>query len=100
MILVALSWDRYYASTGWIGVAIVLLLVVLPFAIAYWLTSTCTAWNGTVEGRCKKPRHGVRRCEIPEHGRAAQLVTFPEVMAALSLVVGVANVVILLGAAM
>lgn len=94
IIVIALTWDRYYEATGWIGVVIVLLLVLLPFAAAYWLTSTCTAWNGTVDGRCKKRRRGLRRCELAGHGRAAQPITLPEAVAVVCAIAGVVNVVI------
>lgn len=100
IIGIAAIWDRYHELTGWVGVVFIVILLLLPFAIAYWLTSTCTAWNGTVDGRCKKHRPGIRRCELTGHGRALQLVTLPEAAAALSLIVGVANVAIVLGAAL
>lgn len=99
VIVLALVWDRYYEETGWLGVIGAVLLVLVPFAIAASITWTCTAWNGTVEGRCKKRRPPFVRCEVTEHRRPAQLVTFPEVVAVLSIAIGIANAVILLGAA-
>lgn len=95
VIVVAAATDRCYEDTGWWGVMLAVLAVVLPFALATWLTWTCTAWNGTVEGRCGNPRHGWRRCEKPGHGRTKQFVTAPELAAVVSVLVGVVNAAII-----
>ncbi|WP_141990109.1 hypothetical protein [Rhodoglobus vestalii] len=96
MILVARSWDRFYEDTGLVGVILAVLAVLVPFALAVWLTSTCTAWNGSKEGRCQKRRPGWHRCEEPTHGRTRQFITLPEVAAVLSILISVANAVILI----
>lgn len=97
VILVAAATDRYYEDTGWFGVLLAVLAVVVPFALAGWLTWTCTAWNGSKEGRCEKPRRWWRRCELLNHARAQQFVTAPEVAAIFSLIVGFVNAAIVLG---
>jgi len=100
VLRVTLNWDRYYESSGVGGVIFAVVLTLLPFAIAAWLTSTCTAWNGSVAGRCRKPQRGFRRCHLAGHARSSQLLTAPEAAAALALVAGVLNVVLLLGTAL
>lgn len=97
VILVTAATDHYYEATGWFGVLLAVLAVAVPFALAGWLTWTCTAWNGSKEGRCEKPRHWWRRCEILSHGRAQQLVTAPETAAMFSLLIGFTNAAIVLG---
>lgn len=93
LAILARSWEKFHAATGMWGVAIVAVLVVLPFAVAVWLSRHCTAWNGTVEGRCGKVRpQPFRRCEVPTHRRPAQLVTAHEVGACVALVSGVLGV--------
>lgn len=99
VIVVAAATNRYYAATGWVGVVLAVLAVVIPFSLATWLTWTCTAWNGSKEGRCGNPRHGWRRCEIEGHGRWQQVVTAPEIAAAISILVGLANAAIVFGLA-
>ena len=83
-------------STGTILFAV--LLVLLPLGLGIWLTRTCTAWNGTADGRCARACYGLRRCGIPEHGRSTKLLTLPEGMALLSWGVAVLNIWILLSA--
>lgn len=99
VIIVAIAWDRFYKDTGIGGVVFAVLAVLLPFAIAAWLTSACTAWNGSLEGRCEKRRLGWQRCELRAHRRTSQLVTVPEAAAVLSIVVGIVNAVFLIGLA-
>lgn len=100
VIVIAVSWDRFYEETGIAGVIFTALAVLLPFVIAAWLTSTCTAWNESNDGRCQRRRIGWRRCELQRHGRASQFVTFPEVAAVLSILVGIANAIILINSAL
>lgn len=98
-ILVAV-WDGNpdAISTGTILFAV--LLVLLPLGLGIWLMRTCTAWNGTAEGRCARACYGLRRCGIPEHSRNAQFLTLPEGVALLSWAVAVLNIWILLSAAL
>lgn len=37
-------------------------VAALPFFVAALLTATCTAWNGTVPGRCRRPTPPLRHC--------------------------------------
>ena len=92
--ILAAVWDGN--STGTILFAI--LLVLLPLGLGIWLTRTCTAWNGTAEGRCARACYGLRRCGIPEHSRSTQFLTLPEGVALLSWGVAVLNIWILLSA--
>lgn len=98
--ILAAVWDGNpeAISTGTILFAV--LLVLLPVGLGVWLTRTCTAWNGTAEGRCARACYGLRRCGIPEHSRSAQLLTLPEGVALLSWGVAALNVWILLSAAL
>ena len=50
LLLVSQSWERFYPAISWWGVALVVILVVLPFAFAGWLTRTCAAWNSVARG--------------------------------------------------
>ena len=69
---------------------LVCVLLLVPFAVAAWLAARCSAWNGTVEGRCAKVRpRPFQRCELGTHSHAAQLVTAPEVVAVVSFLVGI-----------
>lgn len=98
--ILAAVWDGNpdAISTGTILFAV--LLVLLPLSLGIWLTRTCTAWNGTAEGRCARSCYGLRRCGIPEHSRSAQLLTLLEGVALLSWGVAVLNIWILLIAAL
>ena len=100
VFILAAVWDGNpdAISTGTILFAV--LLVLLPVGFGVWLTRTCTAWNGTAEGRCARACYGLRRCGIPEHSRSAQFLTLPEGVALLSWGVAVLNVWILLSVAL
>lgn len=90
LLVVTKAWDRFYETGGPWAVAVACLLLFLPFAVAVWLSYRCTAWNGSIEGRCAKPRPGpFRRCDLSTHSHTAQLVTAPEVVAAASFLVGI-----------
>lgn len=95
VLLVASAWERLSTEFGAFASVFALFLAVVPFFLALWLTSTCTAWNGTKAGRCKNRRYGVNRCKQPGHGRLTQLITLPEIVALLLLVLSVVNVVII-----
>lgn len=75
-------------------------LCCFPPGLGVWLTHTCTAWNGTREGRCARACYGLRRCGTPEHSRSAQPLTLPEGVALLSWGVAVLNIWIFLSAAL
>ena len=93
LLLVSKSWERFYSAIGWWGVALVVILVVLPFAVAGWLTRTCTAWNSVARGRCQRVRPKLlKRCEEPAHSHAHQFITLPEFGAAMCLLMGAAGV--------
>lgn len=97
LAVVVASWDRYYGWLGGWGVAIAVALVLAPFVVAFWLSSTCTAWNGTVATRCAHPRGQLlQRCHEPEHSHATQILTAPEIGALLSLLAGIAGLALLL----
>lgn len=100
IFILAAVWDGNpdAISTGTILFAV--LLVLLPLGLGIWLTRTCTAWNGTAEGRCVRVCYGLRRCGIPEHSRSAQFLALPEGVALLSWGVAVLNIWILLSAAL
>lgn len=90
VVVAAKAWDRVHEMGGVWAVVLVCVLLLVPFAVATWLVARCTAWNGTVEGRCGKVRpRPFQRCELETHNRAAQLVTAPEVAAAVSFLVGI-----------
>lgn len=92
LLVVTKSWDRFYETGGVWAVILACLLLLLPFAVAAWLAYRCTAWNGTIQGRCAKARPGpFRRCDLSTHSHTAQLVTAPEVAAAASFVLGIAG---------
>lgn len=93
LVLVAKSWDRVHEVGGTWAVVLVCLLLLAPFGLAAWLASRCTAWNGSIEGRCAKVRpRPFQRCELPTHSHIAQPVTAHEVAAVLCFLVGVAGV--------
>lgn len=97
IFIVVRVWDRFYEFGGWWAVATVFGLLLVPFVIAVWLSYRCTAWNGTNEGRCRKPRSRLfRRCELDAHSRAKQPITLPEVVAVASLLIGLADAWLLL----
>ena len=84
------AWDRIHETGGVWAVLLVCVLLLVPFAVAAWLAARCSAWNGTVEGRCAKVRpRPFQRCELGTHSHAAQLVTAPEVVAVVSFLVGI-----------
>lgn len=98
LLLIGRIWERYYAAIGWWGVALVVLLVVMPFALAAWLSYHCTAWNTTREGRCDRPRpQPFRRCEEREHSHSKQWVTAHEVGCVTAALMGCLGIVFLLG---
>ncbi len=86
------AWDRLHEAMGVWAVALVCLLLAAPFVLAAWLAARCTAWNGTVEGRCAKRRpRPFQRCEVDTHSHAAQPITAPEVAAVVCFLAGVAS---------
>ena len=84
------AWDRIHETGGVWAVLLVCVLLLVPFAVAAWLAARCSAWNGTVEGRCAKVRpRPFPRGALGTHSQAAQLVTAPEVVAVVSFLVGI-----------
>lgn len=97
LILITADSDKFTNATGAWGLVLIAVLVLVPFAVAAWLSRHCTAWNGTVEGRCAKVRpQPLRRCEASPHDHGAQLLTLHEVGALVSFLLGLLGIVLLL----
>lgn len=97
LILITTDSDKFTNATGAWGTALIAVLVLLPFAVAVWLSRHCTAWNSTIEGRCAKVRpQPLRRCEVSSHDHGAQPVTLHEVGALASFLLGLLGIVTLL----
>lgn len=98
--ILAAVWDGNPDAINTGTILFAVLLMLLPLGLGVWLTHTCTAWNGTREGRCARACYGLRRCGTPEHSRSAQPLTLPEGVALLSWGVAVLNIWIFLSAAL
>lgn len=97
LILISTDADKFTNATGVWGQVLIAVLLLVPFAVGFWLSRHCTAWNGTVEGRCAKVRPQLlRRCEASSHDHGAQPLTLHEAGALVSFFLGLLGIVMLL----
>lgn len=83
-------WESFWT----ISTAMLVLLLMLPFLIGLDLLSKCRAWINDRSRRCEQPRKGfLHRCV--DH--RSQPLTMYDVAGVLSILIGVVNVLVLIG---
>ena len=91
LLVISRSWEKFHEATGSWGVAVIAVLTLMPFVIAWWLTHYCTAWNASNETRCANVRPGpFQRCSVGDH--RAQFVTAHDIGAIIAAFLGLLGI--------